>query len=132
MSRRARNRQAAESAIFALAMVSASASACTVGAHIGTYHTDNSRSYDNFNPGAYVNCNGPTAGAYHNSLGRLSAYAGWTFKAFGPIEATAGVITGYGKPMPMLIPTVRASHIRIAFVPPNQEKPGSIHFMWEF
>lgn len=135
--------------------MSAAAFACAVGIHIATYHTGHSYSNEQwqtdergheipgtrhrkerdlrpFNPGAWLNCGGLTAGGFNNSIGRLAAYAGWT-QPVGSIEITAGWIAGYGKPRPVLIPSMRVgSGLRIAAFPPVRNRAGGIHFMWEF
>jgi hypothetical protein len=61
----------------------------TVSAHVPQ------RGQDDFNPGAYYRFdNGASFGAYHNSMRRVSAWAGWSW-SFGPVSLTAGAITGY-------------------------------------
>ena len=132
--------------------------ACAVGLHLVTHHVGNA--YEDpdtviyvdgqgnevqrvelpkqrkhlraFNPGAWINCNGPTAGAFNNSIGHLAVYAGWTH-ALGPIDITAGWITGYGKPKAVVVPSVRLySGLRVAVFPPVRDSAGGVHFMWEF
>lgn len=120
-------------------LISASANACqpTVGAHIATYHADRAAHYDEINPGAYVMCDGYTAGVYHNSEGGTSAYAGYTAK-IGPVDVTVGVIAGYERGlMPMLIPSVRLpiGGLRIALIPPvpgAKNNTAGIHLMKDF
>lgn len=55
--------------------------------------------YETVTPGAYVVLgNGATLGAYRNSYGRASVYAGWTFRTEGDRFAlTVGAVTGYGR-----------------------------------
>ena len=126
-------------AVIALMMFATAAHACqpTVGAHIGTYHADRVAHYDEINPGAYVMCDGYTAGAYHNSEGGTSAYAGYTAKV-GPVDVTIGVVTGYARGiMPMLVPSVRlpVGGLRLAFLPPIPGAKGNtagIHLMKDF
>lgn len=68
-------------------------------------------SYQNVNPGAYVRlASGATFGAYRNSYGRASAYAGWTWQTEGGAFAlTAGAVAGYrGAALsPLIAPSMR-------------------------
>lgn len=124
---------------LAPALVASSALACspTVGAHLATYHVDRSAGYDEFNPGVYVVCNGYTAGVYHNSEGRTSAYAGYTVSA-GRFDLTVGVVAGYAVgPVPMVIPSVRLPFggFRLALLPPvpvAKRNTAGIHLMKDF
>lgn len=62
-------------------------------------------------PGIYLrSAAGLTVGAYHNSQGAASAYAGWTWStADGRWSITAGAVTGYprAKVSALLAPSVR-------------------------
>ncbi len=126
-------------AAVALCLVASSALACkpTVGAHLATYHADRAAGYDEFNPGFYAKCAGWTVGAYHNSEGGTSAYAGYTV-ALGPVDVTVGVVDGYNRgPMPMVIPSVRLpfAGLRLALLPPVpmvKENTAGIHLMKDF
>lgn len=55
--------------------------------------------YETITPGAYVVlANGATVGAYRNSYGRPSVYAGWTFRTQDDrFAVTVGAVTGYGR-----------------------------------
>jgi hypothetical protein len=67
-----------------------------LGAHLVSYHTAREPYYHNVNPGVYVECDGWTAGAYRNTLGRNSLYAGYTLHQ-GPFALSLGVASGYQK-----------------------------------
>lgn len=92
--------------------VAGQAEAATVGAHIGSWHSE--PGFNNVNPGLYAQAdNGGTAGIYRNSVRKVSTYAGWTFeKQLGEsvtVSATVGAITGYpaAKLLPMVIPSIK-------------------------
>lgn len=95
------------------------AAACLVGLHLATYHFERKEDFNEINPGAYVECDGWTAGHYRNSERSDSTYAGYTFH-YGRFAITTGVITGYkAGTMPMVIPSVSVTkNVRIAFLPP--------------
>ena len=105
----------------------------SVGLHLVSAHFDDS-DFESVNPGLYVRLNnGATAGAYRNSMRRVSAYAGWTwdtdFHGFRP-AITAGVVTGYERAvMPLLVPSISTPAVdgfraRFTFIP-KVEKGGS-------
>lgn len=104
--------------------------ACALGLHLATLHTNNNNR-QGINPGAWAMCDGWTAGAYRNSRDEPTAYAGFTRKV-GPIDITAGIATGYGKPMPLVIPSVALGSVRIAVFPSYRSRSGGIHAMWQF
>lgn len=66
-----------------------------LGLHLLTAHS--APGYESQTPGIYVRHeSGATAGLYRNSIGRNSAYAGWTFETEDKRYAlTAGVVSGY-------------------------------------
>lgn len=110
--------------------------ACVMGLHMLTYHVDIHAGFSNHNPGVYVNCDGFTAGHYRNSERSQSDYVGYTFKT-GPIDWTAGVITGYKRgTTPMLLPSMKVTkHFRLAVVPPipgTNVNTAGFHLMYEF
>lgn len=77
------------------AMAASSAHATTFGLHLGSIHAPSESYQKNFNPGVYVRTDeGITAGVYHNTLGRVTVYAGGTLE-YGPFGVMAGVATGY-------------------------------------
>jgi hypothetical protein len=67
-----------------------------LGLHLASYHAQHHDYQNNVNPGAYVECDGWTAGAYRNTLSRTSAYAGYTLRS-GPFALSLGAISGYQK-----------------------------------
>lgn len=89
------------------------AAAIVVGMHLSTAHFNMAPgvAMQDRNPGLYLRfSNGATGGAYRNSEGRVSAYAGWTFSsANGRWSITAGGVTGYRDERvgPLLVPSVR-------------------------
>jgi len=124
----------------ALALLAVSANAAdgwsvqSIGVHLASYHFPQN-DFENVNPGLSVRLhNGATFGAYRNSIGRLSAYAGWTwdtdFHGWRP-AITAGVVTGYERAdvMPLLVPSISTPAVdgfraRFTFVP-QIEKGGA-------
>jgi hypothetical protein len=67
-----------------------------LGLHLVSYHTPKYDWQQNVNPGAYVECNGLTAGAYRNTFDRTSAYAGYTWHS-GVFSLSLGAISGYDR-----------------------------------
>jgi hypothetical protein len=100
-------------------MISATIAAWTLGAHLlsfhapGAYTSDAGRrvAYERITPGLYLRApSGLTFGAYRNSYGDGSAYAGWTFETESKRFAlTVAGVTGYerARVLPLLIPSVR-------------------------
>lgn len=65
----------------------------TVGLHLATAHTEGG--LNAVNPGVYVRtASGWGAGAYRNSINRLSIHAGRQFDA-GPFSLYVGLVSGY-------------------------------------
>lgn len=109
--------------------------AIAIGMHLGTYHFDRERQYQEFNPGVYVVCDGWTAGAYRNSQNRNSAYIGKTFEhVLGPVDVTIGGVVGYTRApvVPMLVPSIKIGHARASLLLPVEKGGGGIHVSWEF
>lgn len=108
-----------------------------VGVHMGSIHF--SGSYNDVNPGLYVNHDGYTAGVYYNSERHVSAYAGYTVGT-GPIDWTLGAITGYdrAKVLPLIAPSVKINFTdsvggRLVLLPnPFKPKESALHFTLEF
>lgn len=69
-----------------------------IGLHLASVHVPAHDWQDNFNPGIYAEHvdTGITLGTYHNTLGRQTVYAGWTYN-WGPASLTLGAATGYRK-----------------------------------
>lgn len=110
--------------------------ALALGIHLGTYHFDRNRGYEEFNPGAYVRCDNITAGAYRNSEGKPSVYAGYTGRPFAsiPLDVTVGGVTGYRRStvVPLLVPSVRIGDARLSLLLPLEKGGGGVHLSWEF
>jgi hypothetical protein len=119
-------RAAAAAAIACLATV---AQACDMGLHVATVHQQNA-GRQNINPGAWAMCDGWTGGAYRNSRNTATAYAGYTVQ-LGPVDVTAGVATGYGKPVPLAVPSVAIGHVRVALFPSYRGRSAGVHLMLE-
>ena len=109
------------------------ATAGTLGIHIGSQHFP-SKDYNNVNPGVYyIADDGATVGTYYNSERRQSVYAGWTFDS-GPWRLQVGAITGYqGRVLPMVAPSVALGHGFRLTVLPKLERDGAAvaHITWE-
>lgn len=113
----------------------ADARAQTIGAHLGSWHSE--PGYNNANPGLYLRtAGGWTAGFYRNSEWRTSAYAGWTAstEVAGPVRAelTLGLITGYraAPVLPLLAPSLRIGGdtgpaLRLTLLPKVHPKQGA-------
>lgn len=110
--------------------------ALAIGLHIGTYHFDRSKDYNEFNPGIYAVCDGWTAGAYYNSERKASIYAGRTFeRVLGPIDITLGAVAGYRRaPLaPMVVPSYKIDGgPRMSLLLPLEKGGGGLHLSWEF
>jgi len=109
-----------------------------VGIHLVSVH--GKEGMNNFNPGVYARLdNGLTAGTYYNSHRRQSFYAGYTIETVGKISLalTGGVVTGYAKTMPLLVPSVAykfsEATIRLGFIPkpPVRGSCSALHLMAE-
>jgi hypothetical protein len=125
-------------AVGALASSPAWADVERIGIHLGTKHAQGTK-YENLNPGAYIVWqSGATVGAYRNSEGAGSAYAGWTWGK-GPLSVTAMAVTGYKRApiVPGLVPSVRIpitdkSAARVSFILAPEKKERAVHFSMEF
>ena len=67
-----------------------------LGVHLASAHLQPAINQHNANPGIYAECDGLTAGAYRNTLGRASVYAGYTLHS-GPFAVSLGAVSGYQK-----------------------------------
>jgi hypothetical protein len=107
--------------LAALVAASLSAQADTMGVHVATWHEK--PGFNNVNPGLYYRtASGFQIGGYYNSNERLSLYAAQVWQ-WGWFSITAGVVTGYEKPiMPLILPSVRVLHtkdfdLNLSFIP---------------
>lgn len=110
----------------------------TVGMMTFSAHTGGG--YESFTPGAYVvTPKGYTAGIYSNSNGNASAFAGRQFEAPKVHGVSAGLLVGgvlgYGKPSPLLVPSVKVGSVRISYIPQHPSKPtgsDALHLSFEW
>lgn len=116
-----------------------------LGIHLATAHS--SGGMQGFNPGLYLRQDsGLTVGAYRNSYGRASAYAGWTFEtADKRFALTVGAVSGYPAAplMPVVVPSVRfalgqasgegAWAVRVSLLPkpPKEGSAAGVHLSIE-
>ncbi|MBQ0934627.1 hypothetical protein [Ideonella paludis] len=104
--------------------------AMTLGLHLFTAHVGGDAAAEHLqpvNPGIYFRAeSGATVGAYRNSYGRASAYAGMTWQTSdGRFALTVGGVTGYpaAKVLPVVSPSVRLPlgddgyALRVAYLP---------------
>lgn len=112
-----------------------------VGAHLVTAHTKPDGK-ESATPGLYLRWpNGITVGAYRNSYGDGSVYAGYTVEAFDRhLALTVGGVTGYRaqKVLPLVVPSVRIglwgdTSLRVAYLPkpPKYGSSAAVHFSVE-
>jgi hypothetical protein len=145
-------------------MIVAAATAITLGVHLASWHAPSTYErthvtavdvhtrqpiawatttyrYHTATPGLYVRLpNGLTAGAYSNSYGNPSAYAGWTWETPDRRFAlTVGAVSGYaqGRLRPLVAPSMRlglAPHtaLRIAGAPKFRGGAAVLHLALEF
>lgn len=109
--------------------------ALAIGLHIGTYHFDRTREYNEVNPGGYALCDDYVAGAYLNSESKLSVYAGKTFKnVVGPVDVTVGAVAGYSRSpvLPLVVPSVKLGSARLSLLLPLEKGGGGVHLSWEY
>jgi len=103
-----------------------------LGLHLLSFHAP-AKDFNNVNPGFYIRANnGFTAGAFYNSERHTSVYAGVTH-AFGPVDLTFGLITGYrrAKVLPMLAPSYKLNKaVRIVVLP--SPEAVAVHLTMEF
>lgn len=104
-----------------------------IGLHLGTYHFDRNRDYQEFNPGTYVRCEDVTAGVYFNSERKTSAWIGVERKT-GPIDWTLGVVFGYTRSpvLPLVVPSYKVGSTRVSLLLPLEKGGGGFHVSYEF
>jgi len=119
---------------FSLVVLAVSkCNADTVGVHLVSAHQGGG--YNNVNPGVFYRTDsGWTAGAYHNSVSKLSVYAGRTW-GYGRLGLTLGLATGY--PLAPVVPVIAPSvyigaGFRVVGLPPVKGvASGVLHLTWE-
>ena len=110
-----------------------------VGLHLATWHSE--PGFESVTPGWYLRTgSGWTAGAYRNSYGRASVYAGRTWQtADGRWALTAAGVTGYPQAAVRVVavPSVRlgngAAAARLAYLPkpPGGHGTHTVHLALE-
>jgi hypothetical protein len=139
------NRAAMAAVVLAAFAGPAHSDGLTIGAHLVTHHmlVPEGAKLTDSNPGLYVRMpSGLTLGAYRNSYGLGSAYAGNTWQtASGTWALTAGLVTGYpNRPVaPLLVPSVRLPlpgldgyAFRLALLPkPRPNGAAGLHLCFE-
>lgn len=105
-----------------------------IGLHIGTYHFDRDRHYEEFNIGVSATLGDNTAGIYRNSEGRASVYGARIWRAHKHLDVAFGLVTGYQRAplVPLVVPSVKlGDHLRLSLLLPAEKGSGGIHFSWE-
>lgn len=116
------------------AIICSPALAGTIGIDVGTWH--DRPGLRSSNPGLYYKADsGLAGGAYLNSYGRTSAWAGYQLES-GRLGLLLGAATGYpcGGVLPMAVPSVRLGPARISVVPKvlRQQTATAVHLSLEF
>ena len=75
--------------------------------------------YRTFTPGVAGECNGWSAGAYLNSIGKLSMHADKRVDIYGPVGMRAGVVSGYveGRVLPSVAASIMVRNIEVLILP---------------
>lgn len=121
--------------------------ALILGLHLATAHFGSATAaqLQGSNPGIYLRTDaGLTLGAYRNSHGLRSSYAGWTWTTDdGRWSLTAGGVTGYprARVSPLLVPSLRVPLVgdgatgwaaRISYLPkPHSDGAQGLHLSLE-
>ena len=109
-----------------------------VGLMVASGHTHGG--YEAFTPGVYaVSPQGLTAGVYSNSHGNAAAFVGKQFESGKVVGVSAGLllggVVGYGKPSPLLVPSLKTGPVRLSYIPRSPSKPSAsdaLHISLEF
>lgn len=126
--------------LLLLALIAPTAAADTfVTVPLASYHLDRHRGYNEINLGIGIEHELNDrwrlgAGTYRNSIRRDSYYAGAVYAPLSVVGvklgASLGVVTGYGRPLPMLAPTLMFEGseygVNLLLVPPVGGKGGVI------
>lgn len=116
--------------------------ALILGLHLATAHAGPAAGdMHSSTPGIYVRLpEGATLGAYRNSYGDRSVYAGWTWSTpDGRWSLTAGGVTGYprARVAPLLVPSARMEiadgwALRLSALPkPHRTGAAGLHLSLE-
>lgn len=103
--------------------------AVVLGAHLVSFHPN--PAFHTVTPGAYAKACGYEAGVLRNSEGGTSVHVGKVISV-GPLDVAFGAISGYHAQAirPMVIPSYRSGHFRIAFAPAPRGN-WAVHFSAE-
>ena len=98
--------------------------------------------YEAFTPGVYMVTPRPqpiTVGVFSNSQGDAAAFAGRQFEQTLALGVSVGLllggVVGYGKPAPLLVPSVKAGPVRLSYIPKPPSRPrgsDALHLSLEF
>lgn len=137
-------------ALVSITLCPSTARSQTIGVHVVSMHMPARPDQNNQNLGLYVrSADGWTLGGYRNTLRRTSLYAGGTMSLLGPLDLTAGVISGYqdkggkGHSRGALSPLLAFSYAlpvavlgvtpRVTYVPGHLVKASDVlHLSFEF
>lgn len=101
-----------------------------LGLHLATAHVR--PGLEGVNPGAYVQCDAVRVGAYRNSIGRNTVYAGGVVEV-GPWNVLIGAATGYGPALrPVLVPSIAigGGFSVSVLLPSGERKRGGLHLSY--
>lgn len=124
--------------LLLLALLTTQAIADSVVFTVASKHTQGK--YNEFNPGIgfekQLNERWTLAGGYYrNSNYQDSFYAGVIYSRFRlgdvRIGTSLGVVTGYGKPLPMVAPMLMWKDLNILIIPPLGGKTGLVGFQYK-
>jgi len=75
--------------------------------------------YRTFTPGIAGECNGWSAGAYLNSIGKLSMHIDTRIDIYGPVGLRAGLVSGYieGRILPSAAASIMVRNIEVLVLP---------------
>lgn len=106
-----------------------------LGAHLATWHFDQSKPVNQLNLGVYASCDDWLGGVYRNSQWHTSVYAARVWHV-GPVDVATGIVSGYegSRIRPALVPSVGLpfAHLRLSWLPPSRfSGEGGVHLSWE-
>lgn len=108
-----------------------------LGYHLATAHAavaEVRNRINEFNPGAYVQCDTLVAGAYLNTWGKVSAYGAKEIRLVPRLSIVVGGATGYSRAVtPMAMLTYKMDDgTRLSFIPSTRANLGGLHVSREF
>ena len=100
--------------------------------HLGSKHmqdNDFTQQWNEENLGLGIECNRLTAGAYKNSIGNVSVYAGGVTAINNHIGIKYGAVTGYDLPVaPYAAGYARVGDIELTLIPKTKYNPWVIGY----